>query len=103
MQKWKDISWGDIATLEYGKSLKDYKESLGTIPVYGTNGPIGFTDKALCKQPGVIIGRKGAYRGVHYSKEPFFVIDTAFYLKPKTEELDIKYAYYQLLNTPVVF
>jgi type I restriction enzyme S subunit len=40
---------------------------------------------------------KGAYRGVHYSPEPFFVIDTAFYLKPKTA-LDPKWAYYELLR-----
>jgi type I restriction enzyme S subunit len=32
---------------------------------------------------------------VHYSKQPFFVIDTAFYLKPK-EDLDLHWAYYQL-------
>ncbi|OGX01626.1 MAG: hypothetical protein A3J12_11410, partial [Omnitrophica bacterium RIFCSPLOWO2_02_FULL_44_11] len=45
----------------------------------------------------VIIGRKGAYRGVHFSPEPFFVIDTAFYLKPKAD-IDIKWAYYELLT-----
>lgn len=42
-----------------------------------------------------------AYRGIHYSKEPFFVIDTAFYLKPKNNELNIKYAYYQLLTKDI--
>jgi type I restriction enzyme S subunit len=45
----------------------------------------------------VIIGRKGAYRGVHFSPEPFFVIDTAFYLKPK-KAFDVKWSYYELLN-----
>jgi type I restriction enzyme S subunit len=45
----------------------------------------------------VIIGRKGAYRGIHYSPEPFFVIDTAFYLEPK-QELDLRWAYYCLLT-----
>ncbi len=51
----------------------------------------------LCPHPGVIVGRKGAYRGIHYSAKPFFVIDTAFYLKPKIE-LDLKWAYYKLLT-----
>ena len=95
-----NATWGDIATLEYGKALRNYQESDGEFPVYGTNGPIGFHTAALCKTPGVVIGRKGAYRGVHYSKKPFFVIDTAFYLKPKVE-MDLKWAYYALLAVDI--
>jgi type I restriction enzyme S subunit len=98
---WNSTTWGEVATLEYGKSLKDYQNSSGDVPVFGTNGPIGFTDKPLCNFPSVIIGRKGAYRGVHYSKKPFFVIDTAFYLKPKTDDIDLLFAYYQLLTQDI--
>jgi type I restriction enzyme, S subunit len=94
---WHRKCWGDIATLEYGKSLRDYRESSGKYRVFGTNGPIGFTNEALCNGAGIVIGRKGAYRGVHYSQEPFFVIDTAFYLQP-TLPLDLKWAYYELLR-----
>nr|WP_320147889.1 restriction endonuclease subunit S [uncultured Anaeromusa sp.] len=96
---WQPLKWGDIATLEYGKSLKGYKCNEGEVPVFGTNGRIGFTDKPLCNSEGVIVGRKGAYRGVHYSKVPFFVIDTAFYLKPLKQGLfDVQWAYYELLT-----
>jgi type I restriction enzyme S subunit len=95
--KWRNTTWGDIATLEYGKSIRDYQNASGTVPVYGTNGPIGWHHTPLCTSAGVIIGRKGAYRGIHYSNKPFFVIDTAFYLKPK-ERLDTKWAYYCLLT-----
>lgn len=94
---WNLKKWGDIATLEYGKSIRDYRESSGKYRVWGTNGPIGFHDEAICNSAGIVIGRKGAYRGVHYSPEPFFVIDTAFYLKPKAA-LDLKWAYYELLR-----
>jgi type I restriction enzyme S subunit len=94
---WNLKRWGDIATLEYGKSIRDYRESNGKYRVWGTNGPIGFHEEALCNSAGIVIGRKGAYRGVHYSPEPFFVIDTAFYLKPKVP-LDLKWAYYELLQ-----
>ena len=65
--------------------------------MYGTNGPIGWHDQPLCSHPGVIVGRKGAYRGIHYSPDPFFVIDTAFYLEPK-QEMDLRWAYYCLLT-----
>ncbi len=94
---WNRKRWGDIVTLEYGKSLRDYRESGGKYRVFGTNGPIGFHDEALCNSAGIVIGRKGAYRGVHYSPEPFFVIDTAFYLKPKAV-LDLMWAYYELIR-----
>lgn len=94
---WQDRTWGEIATLEYGKSLKNYVGSSGKIPVFGTNGQIGWHTEALYEEPSVIVGRKGAYRGIHYSATPFFVIDTAFYLKPKIN-LDTKWAYYELLT-----
>jgi type I restriction enzyme, S subunit len=101
-KQWRSCKWGELCTLEYGKGLKGYKESKGKIPVYGTNGPIGFTDKELCKSDGVIIGRKGAYRGVHYSRNPFFVIDTAFFLNIiDKSKLDMKYAYYNLLTKDI--
>jgi len=89
--------WGDLATLEYGKRLTGYKKGDGQFPVYGTNGLIGWHNESLCKHPGVIIGRKGVYRGVHYSDKPFFVIDTAFFLEQKID-FDFKWAYYELLT-----
>ncbi len=98
--EWIRTTWGEVATLEYGKALRDYQNIAEGFPVYGTNGPIGFHETALCKTPGVVIGRKGAYRGVHYSPRPFFVIDTAFYLKPKAE-IDMRWAYFALLTCDI--
>jgi type I restriction enzyme S subunit len=98
--EWQDCEWGDIATLEYGKSLRGYESARGRFRVFGTNGPIGWHDSALCSHPGVIVGRKGAYRGIHYSPEPFFVIDTAFYLEPKGD-LDHRWSYYALLTCDI--
>ena len=97
---WRTARWGELATLEYGKSLRDYDNHGDRYKVYGTNGPIGWHSEPLCPYASVIIGRKGAYRGIHYSAEPFFVIDTAFYLKPLVE-FDTKWAYYQLLTQDI--
>jgi type I restriction enzyme S subunit len=97
---WARKCWGDIATLEYGRSLRDYRAGGGKYRVFGTNGPIGFHDEALCSSAGIVIGRKGAYRGVHYSPDPFYVIDTAFYLKPKFP-LDLNWAYYELIRLDI--
>ncbi len=93
------MKWGDLITLEYGKPIKDKSSSNGPVPVYGTNGKIGTSFlPPLCRFPSFILGRKGAYRGVHYSDTPFSVIDTAFYAKSKTDKLDLKWAYYKFLT-----
>jgi type I restriction enzyme S subunit len=97
---WKTTTWGELATIEYGKGLISYDNAIGEYPVYGTNGKIGSHTEPIFDKAGVIIGRKGAYRGVHYSKTPFFVIDTAFYLKPRIE-FDLRWAYYQLLTQDI--
>ncbi len=99
LRGWRKTTWGELATLEYGKSLRGYG-SEGKYQVYRTNGPIGWHSQPFCEVPSVVIGRKGAYRGVHYSPAPFFVIDTAFFLKPKVD-FDIKWAYYQLLTQDI--
>jgi type I restriction enzyme S subunit len=92
---WEATTWGSLVTLEYGKSLGDYRSNAGEFPVYGTNGKIGTWSNPLCPYPGIIIGRKGAYRGIHYSDRPFFAIDTAFYVVPK-RQTDLRWASYSL-------
>lgn len=95
MSDWERTSWGAVADLRYGKALRDYRTQMGRVRVFGTNGAVGYTDVAQATGPGVIIGRKGAYRGVHYSPGDYWVIDTAFYLAPK-RPLDLRWAYYSL-------
>jgi len=97
---WHPSKWGELASLEYGKSLSGYESNAGPNPVYGTNGRIGTTAEPLCKHPGIVIGRKGAYRGVHFCNSPFFVIDTAFYVEPKML-MEMRWAYYELLRLDI--
>jgi type I restriction enzyme S subunit len=95
MKTWRPSTWGDEISLQYGKALRGYEAAQGAVRVFGSNGPVGWTDKVLAKGPGVILGRKGAYRGVRYSEEDFFVIDTAYYVVPKTN-LDMRWLYYAI-------
>ena len=93
------MKWGDLISLEYGKPVQDKASTDGSIPVYGTNGKIGTSNlPPLCKIPSFILGRKGAYRGVHYSDSPFSVIDTAFYALPKRDNINMKWAYYKFMT-----
>ncbi len=91
--EWRESTWGEEISLEYGKALRDTES--GRFRVFGSNGPIGWTTLPLTTGPGVVLGRKGAYRGVQYSRDPFFVIDTAYYVVPKTQ-LDMRWVYYAI-------
>ena len=86
--------------MEYGRVLQGYRDCSGPYRVFGTNGPIGWHTEAHCEHASVIVGRKGAYRGIHFSPSPFSVIDTAFFLKP-TVEMDTRWAYYALLTQDI--
>ena len=92
-------NWGDLISLEYGKPVPDKARKDGTYPVFGTNGQIGTTNLVpLCPHPSFVIGRKGAYRGVHFSEKPFSVIDTGFYVVSKSSKINLKWAYYKCLT-----
>ncbi|MCC7438650.1 MAG: restriction endonuclease subunit S, partial [Armatimonadetes bacterium] len=93
--EWRSSNWGDEVTLEYGKPSRDYRQNRGAYRVFGSNGPIGWTSEALTQGPGVVLGRKGAYRGVEFCREPFWVIDTAYYVVPKAD-LDMRWLYYAM-------
>ncbi|CUS31626.1 restriction endonuclease subunit S [Candidatus Nitrospira nitrificans] len=100
----RNLHWGDVAELKYGKSLREYPETSSEenrFRVFGTNGPIGWHKTPLVDRPGIVIGRKGAYRGVHYSDGPFFVIDTAYYLDIRDPQIDLKWAFYQLSTVDI--
>lgn len=92
---WRASTWGEEISLEYGKALRGHESAQGRYRVFGSNGPIGWTSESLARGPGVILGRKGAYRGVEFSRDPFFVIDTAYYVAPKSD-LDMRWLYYAI-------
>lgn len=95
--EWRESTWGEEISLEYGKGIRGYQDADGPIPVFGTNGQVGWTDEPLADGPGIILGRKGAYRGTHFCKLPFFVIDTAYYVKPKSQ-LNMRWLYYSVIH-----
>ena len=96
----KAVKLGQVCQLHYGKAIQGYQDNdpkESPIRVYGTNGPIGWTKTALIEQPTIIVGRKGAYRGVHFSKRPSWTIDTAYFLTATSNDIDLEWLYYRLL------
>ena len=87
---------GSFCPFTYGKGLPEKKRNTnGNIKVYGSNGPVGVHDQPLVDEPGIVIGRKGTVGVVHFASEPFWPIDTTFYVVSEADR-DLKYTYYLL-------
>jgi len=80
---WKLSKIGQELDLLYGKPLKKQSRSGGNIPVYGSNGIVGYHSHALVNHAGIIVGRKGSCGEIHYSQSGFFPIDTTYYVSLK--------------------
>lgn len=86
----------ELFELRYGKALVEASREIGDVPVYGTNGRTGWHNEALFKGPGIVIGRKGMGNlGVEYTDRDYWVIDTAYSLRPR-RGMDLKFAYYMV-------
>src|SRR3989344_1311875 len=90
---WELVQVRDILTMEYGSSLPHTVRMMGNIPVYGSNGIIGYHNLSLIDFPTVIVGRKGSAGEVNFVNVPCFPIDTTYYIKSTH---NIKFIYYLL-------
>lgn len=63
---WLHQTIGEFAPLSYGRGLpRAQRVTTGEFGVYGSNGVVGFHDKALTRGPTVIVGRKGTVGAIH--------------------------------------
>jgi type I restriction enzyme S subunit len=86
---------GDILEINYGKGLTEAKRNGGLIPVYGSNGVVGYHDAPLTDGQTIILGRKGTVGAVHFSTGPCWPIDTTYFIH-NFHELRAKYVFYAL-------
>jgi len=93
---WKVDNLGNILELAYGKALKEEERKVGSIPVFGSNGQVGWHDEKLVEGPGIIVGRKGNPGIITWAYTDFFAIDTTFYVIPKKPELSSHFLFYAL-------
>ncbi|UJR64779.1 restriction endonuclease subunit S [Dickeya zeae] len=91
---WKSQRIGDLLELAYGKALKSTNRQEGAVPVYGSGGITGYHNKALVPHGSIIVGRKGTVGSLYWEDEPFFPIDTTYYVKPKS--VPLTYCYYAM-------
>ena len=96
LQGWQETTIGEFCPFSYGKNLpKKVRDSLGEVPVFGSNGVVGHHSKPLIQDRGIIIGRKGTVGTVTFSSVPFWPIDTTFYISEDSHR-DLRYTFYLL-------
>lgn len=97
VSQYKLVPLKRIARLEYGESLEAGKRNEdGDVPVFGSNGEVGFHDTAITLAPVIVIGRKGSFGKISYSDSPCFPIDTTYYIDSRHTSQNLRWLYYQL-------
>ena len=95
IQEFKETKIGDVCPFVYGKGLSEKERNTGKIPVYGSNGIVGWHDKSFLNGPCIIIGRKGSIGKIHHSQIPCWPIDTTFYIE-ENQNYHLKFIFYLL-------
>ena len=87
---WCRVTVGDTLDFLYGKGLKaSDRADDGPVPVYGSNGIVGYTTEPLTVRPSVIVGRKGSAGALNKCNGPSWTTDVAYYVEmPDFFDLD---------------
>ena len=93
---WDIRNFKYIARLQYGDSLKAEDRVNGDIPVFGSNGLVGYHAVSNTLAPAIVVGRKGSFGKVNYSNNPVFAIDTTYFLDERTTSEFLRWVYYSL-------
>ena len=93
---WEVKALGQLIELAYGKALREQDRRPGSIPVYGSNGQVGWHDTKLAEGPGIVVGRKGNPGFVRWAPTDFCAIDTTFYVVPTDKKLSLYFLFHAL-------
>ena len=95
-ESWKVNRLKTFCAFIYGDSLANEDRVEGGIPVYGSNGIVGYHNRAITHKPCIIIGRKGSYGKVNFSQTECFPIDTTYFVDGRSAKCDLKWLSYVL-------
>ena len=100
---WSVKALGELVELAYGKALRASDRKGGPVPVYGSNGQVGWHDEKLVDGPGIVVGRKGNPGIVTWVHGEFFPIDTTFYVVPRTQMGGLLFLFFTLISQDLPF
>lgn len=98
--EWDGVPLKDRLELLYGRALKEDVRKTGDVDVFGSNGKVGSHNEHWLDAPGVLVGRKGTVGAVHYTENPFWPIDTTYYVRPTGDD-KLRYLFYLLDYLPL--
>ena len=93
LRGWSIVSVGSLLVLRYGKGMiaRERLEK-GPVPVYGSNGIVGYCEKPLTDMPAIIIGRKGSAGALNLCDGPSWTTDVAYYVEAP-DPFDLRYLF----------
>jgi len=95
-KKWERKRLREGCLFEYGTGLPDRDRTGGSVPVFASNGIVGYHNIAITQAPIIIIGRKGSIGQINYSEVPCWPIDTTYYIDPSKTQCDLPWLYWLL-------
>jgi type I restriction enzyme S subunit len=94
---WQTCALKRVCRLCYGDALPSDGRMPGPVPVYGSNGRVGWHTTPNTDGCCLIIGRKGSFGKVTYSARPSFAIDTTYFVDHRHTSNYLRWLYYALL------
>ena len=79
--EWEVKKYGEIVSLQYGKSPKNIKSDDGDYPIIGTGGVVGMGTDYIYDGESIVVGRKGTIDKPSFVQGRFWAIDTTYYTK----------------------
>ena len=94
---WEVRPLGDLLELADGIAPKaDTRRQDGSVPVYGSNGRVGWHDRSLVRGPGIVVGRKGNPGTITWVATDFLPNNTTFHVVPKDDSSAWPYLFFAL-------
>lgn len=94
---WEIKGLRHVCRLAYGGSLAAEGREEGDVGVYGSNGQVGTHVLANTQAPVIVVGRKGSFGKLNYSKVPVYAIDTTYFIDPSCTKNNLCWLNYALL------
>ena len=91
--QWKEMPFGDFATLQRGADLPIQDRKLGKYPIVASNGVVGFHEAFVSQGPGVVTGRSRTIGKPTYIAGPFWPLNTVLWVSDFHEN-NPRFAYF---------
>ena len=79
---WLVAPVASLLQFQYGKGMKASERlDEGPVPVFGSNGLVGYCETPLTEAPAIIVGRKGSAGALNLCDGPSWTTDVAYFVE----------------------